>query len=184
MAKLAGIPIVNEQETFSPQIEATQYPVEKGAAISDHVQRGARTINVSGSIISHSAESYYNKLLKYAEKGDLVTYVGRMTAKNYIIAGMPKTYTSDLANGMGITIDLIEVSIAKSPFVVKKTKTNNKSKKEKVVKKNPSKKYHKVKKGDTYWALSKKYGTPLKNILSWNKWPPRAIPIGVNVRVK
>ncbi|MBC1307889.1 phage baseplate protein [Listeria booriae] len=189
MAKLAGIYITNETETFTPSVEVTQHPVEQGVAITDHVQKNNRTISVTGMLLakdSATAERNYNTLLAKMESGAFVTYVGRTYAANYLITSMPKDY-SIVKNGFGISIELQQVRIAKSPWVKKKTTVQVKAKKSTAKPKtSTAKKFHKIKKGECYWILARKYGTNLNTLMGWkeNKWPARRIPIGVMVRVK
>ena len=49
----------------------------------------------------------------------------------------------------------------------------------------PQKKYHKVKKGDTLYAISKKYNVPVNSICKLNKMTRNSpLPIGKNLRIK
>ncbi|MED3779406.1 LysM domain-containing protein [Heyndrickxia sporothermodurans] len=187
MGKLAGYKISNIEESFTNSVDVTSYPVEKGLPITDGVKRQPKTFSISGHILAktHSdAMKVYNALEKKQNSGTIVTYVGRTTAKNVIITSMNPSFNSSIANGMDISINLQEIRIAKSPYVKKKTTKKQSGKKSKSNKKKSKKVYHKVKRGDTYWGLSRKYGTPIPTLRKWNKYPDRRIPLNVKLRVK
>lgn len=187
MGKLAGYTIANMQESFTNTVNVTSYPTEKGLPITDSVQRQPKTFTITGKILGKTdveAMNIYNALEKLQNAGTVVTYVGRTTAKNVVITSMQPTFDSTIGNGMGITIELQEIRIANSPYVVNKTTTTTAGKKQVVSQKASTPVYHVVKKGDTYWALSKKYGTSISQLRAWNKYPDRKIPVGVKLRVK
>lgn len=187
MGKLAGYTIANIQESFTNTVNVTSYPMEKGLPITDGVQRQPKTFSIAGKILAKNnseAKKIYAALEKKQNAGTLVTYVGRTTAKNVIITSMSPSYDSTVGNGMNISIDLQEIKIAKSPYVKKKTTKKKGGKKPKSNTKKTKKVYHKTRRGDTYWGLSKKYGTSIATLRKWNKYPDRKIPIGVKLRVK
>lgn len=190
MGKLAGYMIANIQESFTNTVNVTSYPTEKGLSISDGIQRQPKTFSISGKILrktSSDAEKVVQALEKKQNAGTVVAYAGRTNAKNVVITNIQGSYDSTVGNGLNVTIDLQEVRIAKSPYIVKKTTKTTAGKKgtsntKKTTK--TAKVYHKVKKGDTYWGLSKKYGTSISQLRTWNKYPDRSIPTGVKLRVK
>ncbi|MGG1291369.1 phage baseplate protein [Bacillus smithii] len=187
MGKLAGYTIANIQETFTNAVNVTSYPTEKGLPTTDSVQRQPKTFSITGKILGKSdleATNIYNALEKMQNSGTLVTYVGRTNVKNVIITNIQGSYDYTIGNGMNVTIDLQEVRIATSPYVVNKTTTTTAGKKQVVSQKASTPVYHITKKGDTYWGLSKKYGTSIAQLRSWNKYPDTKIPIGVKLRVR
>lgn len=187
MAKLAGIRIENEQDSRSPSVTITQNPVETGKPLTDHVQVNPDTFTVSGFLMDPNAQKNYDNLVGYMKKGTQVTYTGRTIAKNVLISDIPATYAGDIANGIGISITLTEVRIAKTPLIKKQTTKQNSGKKATVKKSSAStKKFVKIKKGYTYWRASIDYKTPLKTIMGFkeNPWPARQLPIGKMMRVK
>lgn len=189
MAKIANYKIDSMQESFNASVNVTSYPVEEGLPLNDSVQRNPKTYSLSGKILrkkSKDAEEVREKLENYMNKGTLVKYVGRISAKNVLITSIQGSYESTVGNGLSFTMDLQEVRVAKTPYAKKKTKKKKSGKKS--VSKNSTnsnkKKYHVVKKGDTYWLMSKKYGTTIQQLRKWNGYPDRKIPIGVKLRVK
>lgn len=186
MAKLDKYQIYGEQESVSNTVNVTSYPVEKGFPITDSVERKPKTLSVSGYILgkrAKDADTIAAAIEKLQNKGKLVSYVGRMKVSDVIITKFDRDYSADIANGFSCSFDLQEIRIAKTPYVKKKTKKKVSGKKT-VKKKKSTKVYHKVKPGDTYWGMWKKYGTPINTLRKWNKYPDRRIPIGVKLRVK
>lgn len=193
MAKLGNITLFVESEKFSDSVNATSYPVEKGVAFTDHVQRNPSTLSLQVFMQGSRASKNLATLRAQMNKGTILKYVGRETASNVIILSLDHPRDASIKNGFMLDIQLREVRITKSPWVKaqKKQKATRKpadatGKKKPVSKKaRPSTaRYHIVKVGDTYWALSRKYGTSIQQLRNFNKYPDRNIPIGVKVRVK
>ncbi|USK71767.1 LysM peptidoglycan-binding domain-containing protein [Peribacillus asahii] len=190
MGKLGGYKIANIQESFNNTVNVTSYPTEKGLPITDSVQRQPKTFAISGKILGKTAkeaETIRSALEKKQNAGTLVTYVGRINAKNVIITNMSGTYDATIANGLSATFDLQQIRIAKTPYVKKKTQKKNSGKKtvsKKTTSSKPKKQYHVVKAGDTYWGCARKYGTTVAALRKLNPWPDRKIPIGVKMRIR
>jgi LysM repeat protein len=187
MSKLGKVNLYIDTEQLSNSVTATAYPVDKGEPISDHVQQQPQTLSLTGKII----KTHYKPDLQYLRdcmrKGTLLTYTGRTVAKKVIIISIDDSRTGDLANGSSLSIQLQFIKIVKEKWssTSAKAKTAKKTvgKKKKTVNKKSSAKYIKVKKGMTYWALSRQYGTSISQLESWNKYPARKIPVGVRLRV-
>lgn len=188
MAKLGGISLHIEKESENYKVDVTEYAVEKGVPFTDHVSKRSPEFTVTGYIISKKAETDKTKLIDIMNKGKVIKYVGKMSASNVVITNISTGHSSSIKNGMTIDISLKRIRIATTSWQKKKPiqkKPTESGKKKPVSKKPPSaKKYHVVKKGDTYWALAKKYGSTVKQLQTWNKYPDRRIPIGVKLRVK
>lgn len=194
MAKLGDISLFIEKESEKPRVEATEYPVERGEPFTDHVAKRPTEFTITGSILSDNWQSVRDKLVGYMNNGTFLKYVGKTTATDVIILEMPLDYNNSIANGADISITLRKVRVTKTSWVkaAPKQKPQQKppttsGKKKTVSKKKKSANaavYHVIKKGDTYWGLSKKYGSSITQLRAWNKWPDRAIPIGKKARVK
>lgn len=188
MAKINNYKIHNATESGDNSVNVTSYPVEKGMPLNDSVQRNPDTFTVSGKILNKSkkvkdAGEKYTKIKTLMEKGKIVKYVGRMKISNVLITNMSRSYSSSVANGFDFNISMQKVRVATTPYRKKKSKKKTSGKKN-VKKNNTSKKYHLVKKGDTYWGCSRKYGTTVNALRKLNPWPDRKIPIGVKMRIK
>lgn len=186
--KLGKVKLYIETEKLSNSVTATSYPVEQGEPITDHVQRQPETLSLDGWILSGSS---YKAELQYIRNcmsnGTLLSYTGRTVARNVIITNIDDTRTGEVANGASVSAQLQFIRIVKEKWtstkVKAKTAKKTVGKKKKTVNKKSSAKYIKVKKGMTYWALSRQYGTSISQLESWNKYPARKIPVGVRLRV-
>lgn len=185
MGKLGSVKLTILNEALSTSIDATTYPVEKGSPITDHIQQKPQTLDIQGVIVGKSYIQNMQKLRDNMRAGKVLKYVGRFTANNVIILDISDNRKSEMKNGSEISIKLQYIRFATNSFK-KKKETKNSGKKQ-PVSKTPSKttkKYHTVKKGDTYWGIGKKYGVSVSQLLKFNKWPAKSLPIGVKVRYK
>lgn len=193
MATLDGVEIFIEQEDEQHSVNATEYAVEEGEPFTDHIAKRPSSFSISGYIISDDWETDKEKLIGIMNAGKIIKYVGKMTASNVVILDIKGTHGAAIANGMTLDISLRRVRITttawqKSP---PKEKTDQKPPTSGGTKKTvpakpatPPEKYHVVAKGQTYWYMSGKYGTPIAQLRSWNGWADTKIPIGAKARVQ
>lgn len=188
MAKLDDVTLFIEDESESYKVDVTEYAVEKGEPFTDHVSKRSPDFSISGYILSNNYETSKQKLISIMESGKIVKYVGKMSATNVIITSISGKRSADVQNGMGIDISLRRIRISTTAWQKKPIQkpTSNSGKKKPVTKKKPTSKarYHVTKKGNTYWGLSRKYGSSIPQLRKWNGYPDRRIPIGVKLRVK
>ncbi|MGG6311561.1 phage baseplate protein [Paenibacillus macerans] len=116
MALLNGMYIMVESEEPDFPIEVTDQPVEKGIDLTDHVQRKARTISLSGYIVGDNAVQVRDSINQLKDAGEIVTYSGRNLFSGLIV-GFSGKHDSSVANGFSFTMDLREVRIAQASFV-------------------------------------------------------------------
>ena len=157
-------------------VSVSDHPVESGLNITDNVKREAKVISLNGEIVGKNASNIKDKIEALHQKGKLIKYVGTNILSNAIITSFDTSHTNAIYGGCAFTMEIKEVRIAKSPLVVKKqtiqkqvTKKTTSTKA--TATKTTSKKY-KVKKGDTLWAIAKKYygsGAKYPKIVSANK---------------
>ena len=161
MAKLGSYKIGVVEESGAFGVEATKHPVEKGVSLTDHVQRELETFTISGKVVGTNAakvEAYFKTQMN---AGKPVVYIGKMRLSNVIILNFNKTHTSSVSNGFGFSMTLREVRIAKSSLVRKKTTAAGTQQKKPASQPKSKETYYIVKKGDTLWAIAKRYyGTP------------------------
>ncbi|EST12043.1 LysM peptidoglycan-binding domain-containing protein [Sporolactobacillus laevolacticus] len=186
--KLGKVKLYIETEKLSNSVTATSYPVEQGEPITDHVQRQPETLSLDGWILSgnsYKAELQY--LRDSMRKGTLLTYTGRTVARNVIITSLDDTRTGDVSNGAAVSAQLQFIRIVKEKWTSTsaraKTAKKTVGKKKKTVNKKSSAQYKTIKKGWTYYLISRKYGTSVSQLRSWNKYPDKALPIGKKIRV-
>jgi LysM repeat protein len=193
MAKLGNVSLHIEKESENHKVEATMYAVEKGEPFTDHVAKRPSEFSLSGYILADNWEGSFKQLKTMMEGGEITRYVGKMIAQDVIITDIQGDHGSEIKNGASLRISLRRIRITRTAWVKlpPKTKPNVKpvtnSGKKKIVQKTPPRSsavYHIIRKGDTYWGLSKKYGSSIQQLRTWNKWPDRSIPIGGKARVK
>lgn len=177
--------LMNSNESEANQNTVTQYPVAKGDPTTDHSARSSKTDSITAMLLGSNFQSQWNQLLSWNYSGSLLKYSGAGTAKwnQVVISELDRAYEQPLKNALNVTLTLTYVQIV-AVQTTKKKKVAKKGKKQPAGKKKSTKKYVKVKSGDTYWGFWKKYGTSIATLEKWNKYPARRIPIGVKLRVK
>lgn len=193
MAMLGSVEIFTEDEDEGHSVDATSHPVEKGEPFTDHIKKKPSEFSISGLILSDDWESDKDKLISMMNNGEIVKYVGKMTAFSVVILDVRLKHNWEVSNGASLTISLRRVRITTTPWQKSppKAKTDQKpptsggAKKPIPAKPNPPKEiYHVTKKNDTYWGLSGKYGSSISQLRSWNSYEDTKIPIGIKLRVK
>lgn len=168
MAKLNGLYIFVSAEDETNSIEVTEHPVEEGVDISDHTKRKAIQLSITGEIVGKNATSVKNKIKSMQQNATLCKYVGRTTLSKCLIVDFNPGYTVDIWGGCAFSMTLKEVRTASTSYKKpaakkkqqpKKTGTQQTKKKSKV-----TYVYHKVKKGDTVWALVASSKAPYRNL--------------------
>ncbi|WPZ17787.1 LysM peptidoglycan-binding domain-containing protein [Geobacillus subterraneus] len=185
MAKLGkyNLFVLSESPRFS--VETTSYPVEKGIAFTDHVKAEPEELNVEVFLSGSNYQKTLDQLKNSMYKGEIMTYAGRAIVRNVIIESISANMDKSSKNGVQVSLSLKQIRVATTPYTKPKTKPpTNSGKKQPIPKGATQAVYHVAKQGDSYWLLSKKYGTSISQLQAWNRYPPTKIPIGVKLRVK
>lgn len=199
MAKLGTIEIFNAKETMNKSVQVTEYEVEKGSPFSDHVRRTNPSFSVSGYIFSETWGITEQNLEKAMNSGTIMKYVGKFTVSDVIIEDYNIGGDKQTANGVELNLSLRKIRITQTSYVnapkkeipQRKPLTNAGEKKQTgtVSTGNPTgvasntAKYHTIKKGDTYWYCSKKYGVSVDWLIKNNPWAPTRLPVGAKMKV-
>lgn len=154
-------------------VSVSEHPVESGLNITDNVKREPITISINGEIVGKNATSVLANIEALHHKGRYVKYVGRNILSKAIITSFDTSHPNTIYGGCAFSMEIREIRVAKSPLVTKKTTIQKQVKKNTPTKKKVStdKKYV-VKKGDTLWAIAKKYygsGAQYPKIVNANK---------------
>ena len=189
MAKLNGINLHVEKETLQNNVNVPQHPVEKGIRLSDHVERLPQSLFLTGKILRKSGSqvnSVISDIMKLEKNGTPITYSGRKVYHNMAVTNFSYDADANIANGFNFTLTLQEIRIAGKSYKTgaKSAKSESKSGLKQTQGQNTGEQYHTIKKGDTYWALGIKYGTPWQTLHEWNKTDPKKLQIGQKIRVK
>ena len=148
-------------EDLKRGVTVSQHPVEKGLGVTDNVKREPKVISLKGEIVGTDAKKKLDKIEALHQQGKLVKYIGQNILSNALITDFDTSHPNTIYGGCSFTMELTEIRIAKSPLVVKKTTTKKQvttksTKTSKTTTKTTNKKYT-VKRGDTLWAIAKKY---------------------------
>lgn len=189
MALLNEYYIFVKDEEMLRGVNISEHPVESGLNITDNVKRNPKVIRITGEIVGANAGKTLSKIQDLHDNGKLVKYVGRCIMGNSLISSFDTSHPNTIYGGCAFTMEIKEVRIAKSPLVVKKKTSSQKKKSstQQVTKKsttNTKAKKYTVKKGDTLWAIAKKYygnGAKYTKIVNANKSKiknPNVIQVG------
>ena len=179
MALLNNYYIFIKDESKTRGVEVSRHPVEKGADITDNVKRNSVVISINGEIVGKNAKSVLAKIEKLHQNGKLVKYVGQNILSNALITDFDTDHPNTIYGGCAFSMEITEIRTAKSPLVKKKTSTKKqvtKKSAKKTTKKTaapkPVVRKYTVKRGDTLWAIAKKYygsGAKYPTIYNANK---------------
>lgn len=118
MATVDGKYLLVEQESPTFDVDITTQPVEEDIDMTDHVQRKARTMGITGQVSGPGAASMLTYLKKVSDKGIIVKYIGRVAFMG-VISGLATGHSYKIADGYTISFTITEVRIAKSSYVDK-----------------------------------------------------------------
>lgn len=159
MAVINGLYIHCTSEDVNRDVEVLEHAVEEGFPISDHVKNGPISISLSGKIVNANnmlASDILSRISSWQRSGTIVNFSGRNVLNNAIITSFSTSHPNDTSGGCDFSLEIKQVRVAKSPFVVTTNKNLNikvgtlqqvskYSKAENI--------YHTVKKGDTIHSL-------------------------------
>lgn len=184
-----------EEEDVKRGVSVSSHPVENGLDLTDNVKREPITISIKGEIVGKDAKKTLEKITALHHGGKYVKYVGQNILSKAIITSFDTSHPNTIYGGCAFTMDIKEIRVAKSPLVTKKKsnqKTNQKTKsgKKQTTKKstkNTKTKTYTVKRGDTLWAIAKKYygsGAKYTKIATANKLKnPNLIKVGQKLKI-
>lgn len=173
MALLNNHYVFVQDESVRRGVSVSSHPVENGLDLTDNVKREPINISLKGEIVGKDAAKVLEKIVALHHGGKYVKYVGRNILSKAIITSFDTSHPNTIYGGCSFTMEIQEIRVAKSPLVVKKSGKKTKSGKKQTTKKSKSTtKTYKVKRGDTLWAISKKYygsGAKYPKIVAANK---------------
>ncbi len=116
MATINGIEIFVEEESPKFSVTVTEYPVEEGEPIADHVKRELPVLSISGKLLGEDASEKRSKIRAMMESGETVKYVGRNAFGNAVVTSFDSTHNHKVANGMNFTMNLRQIRKIKQLF--------------------------------------------------------------------
>jgi LysM repeat protein len=188
MAKLGNYNLFVISESPDYGVQTTSYPVEKGIAFTDHVKPEPESLQIEVFLSGNGYDKLFESLKQSMYRGDIMNYAGRFIMRNVIIEKISPKADKSAKNGIPATITLKQIRVVTTPYVKPNPQTKpttNGGKKQPTSPKPSTAVYHVIKKGDTYWALAKKYGTTVANLRRLNPGvDERKLKIGSKIRVK
>lgn len=103
---------VDPEDTSWPA-EVTQYPVESGRNIAEHVQLRPITVDIQGVVAGPEAAHKVFLLRKWRDRRDRVKYVGRNIFSGYVIVALDTEHSRRVRDGFWFEITLEQVRVAK-----------------------------------------------------------------------
>lgn len=183
------IRIFATNENWDTQSNVPQYPVQAGMPITDMSAVTAKTLTIEGYLFSdsvfddRSAQLEINILGKWQRVGQPLVWWGRKGSNNLVIQEFSATY-DEIINLIKVTVTLTLVNFAGNTQRILKVTNKGNQKPVNGGKPVTAGVWLTVKRNDTYWGWSRRYGTSIAQLRTWNKWPDRRIPIGGRARVK
>lgn len=120
------------REVHTVDVEVTQHPVEKGAAISDHKRRKPKTLQIEGIVTNTPiatpenldpgadarADNAYRELIEAADSEELLTVVtGLETYENMAIVSLVMPRNASTGECLHFTAALQEIRIVESKTI-------------------------------------------------------------------
>lgn len=178
-------------EDVDIDVEIPSHKVEEGINIMDHVERKPKVVKLKGLLVrptKERVERLIEALEKYETQGTLLSYEGRRIYRNMVLSKLQIKASVKVMNGFDFSCTLTEIDIATTSYVqsmpVAAYKSVTTSGQVQTANANTGQIYHVVKRGDTYWGLSKAYGSSVQQLRAWNKYADSKIPLGAKLRVK
>lgn len=164
-------PVNTESESNSSS--ATSYAVDKGAPRKDYIRFNSKTVSIDGLISDTETESAHQKWVRLRTWHSYhreLTFKGDIYYKHLMITQLDRQFTG-YKNTMQVSITFTFMRAAEITTSTKNKKNAKTSKSSKTVAGNRNKKYTSItiKKGDTLWGLSKRYGKSVSWLQRVNK---------------
>lgn len=153
-----------ESEDMTANI--TSWPVDEGAPRADYARIAGKTVTVGGIITGHDraeANEKYKKLKSWMNNHVQLTYKGDIYYKHLMISDLQQSF-SDLRDNLKVSITFTFVYWAEVTTSTGKNSKKKTSKSSKRTQGHRNRRYTAitVKRGQTLWGLSKRYGTSVK----------------------
>lgn len=172
MALLNNYYVFVQDESVKRGVSVSSHPVESGLPLTDNVKREPKVISITGEIVGTNAKKTLEKIEALYANGKYVKYIGNNILSKALITSFNTAHPNTIYGGCSFDMEITEVRIAKSPYVKKSTSKAKTSTKQVTKKSKATTKKYKVKRGDTLWAIAKKYygsGAKYTKIVNANK---------------
>ncbi|UHA71937.1 LysM peptidoglycan-binding domain-containing protein [Paenibacillus sp. 481] len=177
---LGKTPLFVTMEEPQYGVTVSEHNVEKGAPITDHIQKEHTTLRLEGMLLGLDAAKLRQDLVTSMERGQILRYSGRNLFKGCMITSLSTAHDYSIANGMTFSMMLRQVQLVKPEFTKLPPKVKvrlNKKKKGGTKRKAPVKKStnrsiqkqtYRVASGDSWYTVSIRFATSIGKLKYWN----------------
>jgi hypothetical protein len=113
MAFIDEVYVLVEKEDLAYDVDITEQPVERSIDITDHVQRKAVKLSISGLVAGPKAANIHRYLADCQNSGKIVSFTGRTTLQG-LLSGLSTSRDYTTADGFTFSVTITEVLIANS----------------------------------------------------------------------
>lgn len=153
----------SDSESESNSSNVTSWEVDKGAPLSSYARFSSKTVTIGGILTGSRSNKHalrqWRLLRSWHANHRELTYHGDIYYKHLIITGLDRDFSTAYTDNLKVTITFTFVHTAQITTKSGKKHHKKTSKSSKSKQGNRNKKYSAltIKRGDTLWALSKKY---------------------------
>jgi len=97
--------------------EVSDFPIEDGAVITDHISLRPIAVPISGVVAGEGAADKIATLRRWRNDRHRLRYVGRNIFGNYVITSLRTEHDAGVGDGFRFRLELVQVRIAR-PAVV------------------------------------------------------------------
>jgi hypothetical protein len=105
--------VINEQAQYTSRV--TQFPIENGVNINDHLIRDPEKFTIDGEIVGGMQTA--SLLTAMRDNRDIVTYTGRMSMSGLVITSLTLKASAKNALGVNFSAQLQRVQITTAMYV-------------------------------------------------------------------
>lgn len=194
-SKSSIIPLKVENASESTSGNFTEYPVEKGAPLSDFGMAGQRQATVTARIYGKKSKSkksgwdlayarkLYKRMRKWGDASAPVYLHSNLDLTNGWLTACDEDKDSAYYQYLHVTLTVSSIRLAKS----KSSSVNSKGKKSKKggsrSKYQQSSSYYSIKSGDSYAKIAKRFNIKVSTLKKWNGFGNK-LPAGKRLRYK
>lgn len=175
--------------------DRTTYAVDKGAPVSDYARQSSKTITITGLISGEhpdgtgsmrEANDKFHILRKWNANHNELTYRGSFYYQHLVITGLNRSYSNGYSYNFTATVTFSFAYYAEITTSRRKRSGKKTSKGRRAVTGNRTSRYSAltIKRGDTLWGLSKRYGKSVSWLRRVNHIKGDLIIAGKKIRVR
>lgn len=165
MALINGTYVFVKEESLDRKMKMTEYPVESGINLTDHIRAEPDVLHLTGAIVGKDYQDRLFLLCHYMTQGVLVSYEGRYVMKHALIQNITTRYLNTVWGGCEFEMTVRAVRVVRNTFeqneysgvlCVKATREVGRQEVEEIH--TSIMRFHQMRKGETLEFLAQEYG--------------------------